>query len=130
LLLVFNAIYEEKSLTQAGQRLHLTQPATSHSLNRLRSSFNNQLFIRHGYHMEPTPLAVELKKHVQEILKLADKKPTGWEAFDPSQSIRTFSIGIAAEFIGLSVSEYEEQAIDIKLKDMGMKRKIRLISIT
>jgi DNA-binding transcriptional LysR family regulator len=34
---------------------------------------------------------------------------------------------IAAEFIGLSVSEYEEQAIDIKLNEMGMKRKIRLI---
>ena len=33
----------------------------------------------------------------------------------------------AAEFIGLSVSEYEVQAIDSKLKEIGIKRKIRLI---
>ncbi len=34
---------------------------------------------------------------------------------------------VAAEFISLSVSEYEEQAIDVKLKELGIKRKIRLI---
>ncbi len=50
LLVVFNAIYEEKSLTHAGKRLRLTQPAISHSLNRLRSAFNNQLFVRHLQH--------------------------------------------------------------------------------
>jgi DNA-binding transcriptional LysR family regulator len=216
LLVVFNAIYEEKSLTRAGRRLRLTQPAISHSLNRLRSAFNNQLFVRHGNRMEPTPLAEKLRLSAQEILGLAEKMLTGWESFEPSRSTRTFLIGIqdypllavlpalieiinktaptiniktshlrkedrkialeegkldmvigikqefgsnisqqylfsdrevcimrkdhpditstltmeqyvAAEFISLSVSEYEEQAIDVKLKELGIKRKIRLI---
>ena len=65
LLVVFNAIYEEKNLTRAGQRLRLTQPAISHSLNRLRSAFNNQLFVRHGHQMVPTPLAEKLTSRVQ-----------------------------------------------------------------
>ena len=94
LLVVFNAIYEEKSLTRAGQRLRLTQPAISHSLNRLRSAFNNQLFVRHGNQMVPTPLAEKMRLGVQEILGLTEKMFEGWEIFEPSQSTRTFLIGI------------------------------------
>ena len=216
LLVVFNAIYEEKSLTRAGRRLCLTQSAISHSLNRLRSAFNNQLFVRNGNRMIPTPLAEKLRLSAQEILGLTEKMLVGWETFEPSRSTRTFLIGIqdyplvavlpalmeiinktapavniktshlrkedrkialeegkldmvigvkqefgsnirqqylfsdrevcimrkdhpdivstltmeqyiAAEFIALSVSEYEEQAIDVQLKEIGIKRKIRLI---
>lgn len=46
LLHVFVAIYESQSLTTAGERLGLTQPAVSHALRRLRELLNDPLFVR------------------------------------------------------------------------------------
>ena len=60
LLRVFNAIIEERSLTRAGQRLALSQPAVSYSLGRLRTLFDDPLFIRTRVGMQPTPIALEL----------------------------------------------------------------------
>ena len=57
LLVVFEAIYTQGSLTRAAQQLHLTQPAVSHALARLRVLFGDALFERHGRAMLPTPLA-------------------------------------------------------------------------
>ncbi|MCA3863321.1 MAG: LysR family transcriptional regulator, partial [Burkholderia sp.] len=46
LLRVFLAISELRSLTAAGERLGLTQPAVSHALRRLRNLFDDPLFVR------------------------------------------------------------------------------------
>lgn len=94
LLVVFDAIFREKNLTRAGQRLSLSQPAISHALNRLRSSFDDPLFVRHGYQMEPTPLAEELKTNIRHILELAERTLEDKGSFDPVRSTRTFNIGI------------------------------------
>jgi Transcriptional regulator len=46
LLVIFNAIYTEGSLTKAGELVGITQPAVSSALARLREYFDDQLFIR------------------------------------------------------------------------------------
>ncbi|MEC7809083.1 MAG: LysR family transcriptional regulator, partial [Pseudomonadota bacterium] len=46
LLVVFNAIYTEGSLTKAGEIVGITQPAVSSALSKLREYFDDQLFIR------------------------------------------------------------------------------------
>jgi DNA-binding transcriptional LysR family regulator len=46
LLRVFFAIWDLRSLTSAGERLGLTQPAISHALRRLRDRFGDPLFVR------------------------------------------------------------------------------------
>ena len=51
LLHVFDTIYREGSLTRAARALHLTQPAVSHSLSRLRDHFDDPLFTRQGNQM-------------------------------------------------------------------------------
>jgi Transcriptional regulator len=51
---VLDAIYAEGSLTKAGRRLGLSQPATSHALARLREAFDDPLFIRSAHGMVPT----------------------------------------------------------------------------
>lgn len=94
LLIVFDAIYREKSLTRSGERLNLSQPAISHSLHRLREAFDDQLFVRHGNQMEPTPLAEELRGNIRVILELAEKTLEDKGAFNPKKSTRTFQIGI------------------------------------
>ncbi len=94
LIIIFNAIYQEKSLTRAGKRLELTQPAISHSLNKLRTVFDDALFVRNGYNMEPTSLAEELLINFQKILELAENTLDDKGSFDPKMSTRTFSIGM------------------------------------
>jgi hypothetical protein len=55
LLVVFEAILRERSVTKAAERLGLNQPAISHALNRLRWMLKDQLFIRTPEGMLPTP---------------------------------------------------------------------------
>ncbi len=43
---VLDALYTEGSLTRAGEVLHLTQPAVSKALSRLRAAYEDPLFVR------------------------------------------------------------------------------------
>ena len=94
LLIVFDAIYQEKNLTRAGQRLHLSQPAISHALNRLRNAFNNPLFVRQANQMNPTAVAEQLSAPIRDIIRLAEKTIADQGRFDPRTSERTFHIGM------------------------------------
>ena len=54
LLLVFDALMEERSVTRAAARLKIQQPAMSHALASLRHLLDDELFVRTGQVMEPT----------------------------------------------------------------------------
>jgi DNA-binding transcriptional LysR family regulator len=54
LLVAFEALLEERSVTKAAERLQIGQPAMSASLNRLRVLFEDELFVRLGRQMQPT----------------------------------------------------------------------------
>jgi DNA-binding transcriptional LysR family regulator len=68
LLVVFEAVFRERSVTKAGERLGLSQPALSHALNRLRWQLKDQLFIRTPNGMMPTPRAEDLVQPVRRAL--------------------------------------------------------------
>src|SRR6266581_4076153 len=55
LLVVFDAVMQERSVTRAGRRLGLSQPAMSHALTRLRHMLKDELFVRSPGGMVPTP---------------------------------------------------------------------------
>src|SRR5437879_1157974 len=57
LLPVFEAVYEEQSLSRAAVRLAMTQSAVSHAVTRLRTLFKDELFVRHARGVLPTPTA-------------------------------------------------------------------------
>ena len=57
LLPVFEAAYEEQSLSHAAVRLAMTQSAVSHALARLRAVFRDELFVRRARGVLPTPVA-------------------------------------------------------------------------
>lgn len=69
LLLVFDALTRERSVTAASQRLGPTQPATSNALNRLRHHLRDPLFLKTAQGMEPTPRALELAGPVSQALR-------------------------------------------------------------
>src|ERR1700724_1166258 len=68
LLVVFEAVLRDRSVTKAGERLGLSQPAMSHALNRLRWLLKDQLFIRTPEGMLPTPRAEQLASPVRRAL--------------------------------------------------------------
>jgi DNA-binding transcriptional LysR family regulator len=129
LLLVFHAIYSEKSLTRAGRRLGLSQPAISHALNRLRQAFNNPLFTRKGNRMEPTPLAQQINPSVKSIIDLAQQTMAGQDTFDPRASERTFHVGMQDYPMMvvlpklLDTLEKESSRVGIRVYDLNMEER-------
>jgi DNA-binding transcriptional LysR family regulator len=95
LLRVFHAVAEENSLTLAGQRLGLSQPAVSYSLGRLRAMFNDPLFIRAGNAMKATPVALELLMPIQSAMLHLQSALSYGEQFSPKQSKRTFRLAMS-----------------------------------
>ncbi len=72
LLVVFEAIYREGTVTRASEKLHLTQSSVSHALARLRELFNDPLFNRLRNGMTPTPLAKELYQPILSALRILE----------------------------------------------------------
>ena len=69
LLVVFDAVMGEHSVTRAAQRLGMSQPAMSNALNRLRYLLKDQLFLRTAEGMRPTARARELGPPITQALK-------------------------------------------------------------
>ncbi|MDN6318501.1 MAG: LysR family transcriptional regulator [Marinobacter sp.] len=94
LLHVFDTIYREGSLTRAAKALHLTQPAVSHSLSRLRDHFDDPLFTRQGNQMVPTPLARRFLESMKPALTQIQGAVNQFHAFDPASQRKTYSLGL------------------------------------
>ena len=93
LLVVFETILRERSVTKAGGKLGLSQPAVSHALNRLRWLMKDQLFIRTPEGMAPTPRAEELAQPVRRAINelMTALQP---ESFVPERAERRFAIAV------------------------------------
>lgn len=94
LLNVFDTIYREGSLTRAAKALHLTQPAVSHSLSRLREHFDDPLFTRQANRMVPTPLARRFLESMRPGLTQIQSAVNQFHAFDPARQRKTYSLGL------------------------------------
>src|ERR1700730_10202272 len=93
LLVVFDAIMRERSVTRAGQRLGLSQPAMSHALTRLRHMLKDELFVRSPNGMVPTPRAEELATLIRIALDGLQQSLEPVE-FEPSKATTTFRIAV------------------------------------
>jgi len=90
LLRVFDAVLRERSVTRAGHRVGLSQPAMSNALARLRQRFGDPLFVRTPDGMNPTPCALRLADPVRQALDLLDAALREQAGFDPGTTTRTF----------------------------------------
>lgn len=94
LLKLFDALLKERSVTRAGQRLGLSQPAASRGLGRLRRLLNDQLLVRTSKGWELTPRAVALSEPVARLLDDA-RAIVAPSVFDPSTTYGRFTIATA-----------------------------------
>jgi DNA-binding transcriptional LysR family regulator len=94
LFVVFDTIYAEGGITRAGKRLHLSQPAMSHALGRLRNMFGDPLFVRRGPNMVPTPFARQIIEAVRQSLQGLEVTLTRIDRFDPATASKRFTVGM------------------------------------
>ena len=91
LVRVFEALFEERSVTRAAQRLGLTQSAVSHALNRLRYTLGDELFVRGADGMRATPHASEIAPGVLRGLRQLQAAFSPSD-FDPLTTDRRFTL--------------------------------------
>ena len=95
LLVVLDALLTEKHVTRTGVRLHLSQPAISHSLNKLRVLLDDPLLIRQGNEVVLSALAQNLQAPLKEILGQIETLLGQSIDFMPADSQRTFRIAMS-----------------------------------
>lgn len=94
LLVAFDALVGEGSVTRAAVRVGLGQSAMSHALARLRATFGDELLIRTPTGMQPTPRALALIEPVRTALQQIEEIVSPPKAFDPATAEREFTIGL------------------------------------
>lgn len=97
LLIAFDALMTEGSVTRAAQKLRIGQPAMSHALSTLRMLMQDELFIRIGQVMQPTARARTLAVPIRQALRQAQLALQGGPAFDPMTEDRVFRIAMSPE---------------------------------
>lgn len=91
-LMVFVAVYEQSSVTAVAEALSISQSTVSYSLKKLRTSFEDELFINTRNGMRPTSKSVAMYGHVLQILQSINLCHSGLELFDPNRRQTTFNV--------------------------------------
>lgn len=125
LFVVLDALLEERSVTRAAVRLGVTQSAVSHSLRELRARMGDELIVRTGNMLTPTPLAEALRADLRLGLNPLERLLSYEPSFEPATSTRTFSLAtpdhpqftIIPEFI----AELRQVAprVDVRIRAIG-----------
>lgn len=113
LLTVFDVVMQMQNVTKAAQVLGMSQPAVSNAVSRLKSMFNDELFVRYGRGIQPTSRAKQLFGPVRQALQLVHNELPG-AGFDPQDSERSFNLSICSP-------------LDIRLAAM-MVEKFKMVS--
>lgn len=105
LLICLYVLLEEKNVTKAAQRLHLTQSAVSKNLAKLREWFDDPLFFRLSKGLSPTQKAKTLHPIVSQIMTLSTEisRPT---TFEPSSTPRHFKLALIESIYPLLVPKF------------------------
>ena len=94
LLLIFDAVYGERSISKAAQKLHLSQPTVSNALARLRDRLQDPLFERSAGGMLPTARARTLADPIRQALTTLEHGLRGDDPFDFAHAEREFVIAL------------------------------------
>lgn len=97
LLRVFDQVYRERHLGKAAAALHLSQPAVSHALARLRRQIDDPLFRRQAGKLVPTARAEQLAPRLSETLVGLESILRPERRFDPARELRRVRLAMADE---------------------------------
>ncbi|RCW95457.1 LysR family transcriptional regulator [Marinomonas foliarum] len=90
-LRTLSALYQFGNISAAAEHLSVSQQAVSLQLKKIRSILGDQLFVRTGHGVIPTPYAKEIEQHIEKILTHINSIPLA-KAFAPQEVERTLVI--------------------------------------
>ena len=95
LLVAFDALLSERSVTRAGARIYRSQPAVSAALSRLRALMKDELFVRGPNGLQPTPRALDIGEPLSQALAEIQRVLAFTQDFDPALSDAVFTIALS-----------------------------------
>ncbi|RRW40425.1 LysR family transcriptional regulator [Pseudomonas luteola] len=109
LLVVLDALLAEQNITRAGEKLFLSQPATSAALARLRDYFSDELLIPVGRRMVRTPVGDSLAQPVRDLLIQMRATLQNQGRFIPKEAERTFTFMVSDYVSMVLMSEFSQR---------------------
>ncbi|WP_162062069.1 LysR family transcriptional regulator [Undibacterium sp. KW1] len=133
LLLVFNALYQQRSVTAAAHELALSPSALSHALARLRTALGDELFVRLDNQMQPTLRADQIAEPISTALAQLSAGLSLRQRFDPATSQRNFVIS-ASDYTAFAIlprliSRLQQVAPNITLRIINTSQKIAIAEL-
>lgn len=123
---LFIAIYEQKNISKAAQILCISQSAASHALQRLRQHLQDDLFVRAGSKMLPTPFAEQIYQPIKSALFSIQNISKQKQKFDPSL-IQTLKIAVHDEIEPIIfpqlIHHFQNLKLDIQFLSSKLDRK-------
>lgn len=123
---LFIAIYEHQNISQSAQMLCISQSAASHALQRLRTQLNDDLFIRSGSKMLPTPYAEQIFQPIKSALLSIQNISRQHQQFEPSM-VHTLKIAVHDEIEPIIfpqlVNHFHSLNLDIQFISIKLDRK-------
>lgn len=68
LMVIFDVIMQERSVTKASHRLAMTQPSVSNAISRMRHVWQDPVFVKEGRGIKPTPFAESMWLKIRQPL--------------------------------------------------------------
>ncbi|WP_216936549.1 LysR family transcriptional regulator [Acinetobacter sp. BY484] len=123
---LFIAIYEQNSISKAAQILSVSQSAASHALQRLRQHLQDDLFVRTGSKMQPTPFAEQIYPELKNALFAIQNISIQHQQFRP-ETIQSLKIAVHDEIEPMIfpklVQHFQQLKLEIQLSSMKLDRK-------
>ncbi|MFD4670392.1 LysR family transcriptional regulator [Lentzea sp. NPDC058450] len=120
LLVVLDALLEEGSVMGAAERLHLSSPAVSRTLGRIRKVTGDDILVRTGHTMTPTPYALGIAEEVRRLVREANAVLTPSRELDLAELERTFTVrchdALASSVVPTLVGRIASEAPGVRLR--------------
>ncbi|WP_418642814.1 LysR family transcriptional regulator [Vibrio chaetopteri] len=99
LLRVFKVLLEEKNMRKAAERLFVSQPAVSQSLQKLRHHFDDLLFVKVKTGLEPTTFSEQLARDLLPLIHQLESVVNASSLFDPAELDEEITIALSSQFV-------------------------------
>jgi DNA-binding transcriptional LysR family regulator len=125
LLIALDALLTEGSVIGAAQRMNLSPPAMSRTLGRIRHALGDEILVRAGREMVPTPRALELRSRVRGLIEEARAVMRPDAHADPFTIARSFTIRASDYVAGVfglplqAIATREAPQVTLRFADQG-----------
>ncbi|MGW1322204.1 LysR family transcriptional regulator [Streptomyces antibioticus] len=123
LLVALDVLLEEQSVQGAARRLHLSEPAMSRTLGRIRRALGDPVLVRAGRRMVPTPRALAVRAEVSAVVERARALFAPAAGADLATAVRTFTIlghdALAAAHGPALLARAAAEAPGVRLRFLG-----------